>query len=210
MKELTSEDLQFVIKNLSKKPVAITCSGSFVLPFIKEKRDIDYIFFFDTKDDNERYHLYEELQMLRRQLLLKGYKSDELCFLSRDIIRSYNWFDGIGFLGENTLTPWAYLDYYQKIIYGSKTKKDLLGKDRKVYIESLKKAFKIIQEETAYVLCTKFYYYILVGYYIIKNNSFTDFTSEQLEKINIMHDTSHLGKYKQIIEELSQNLSNLE
>lgn len=209
--ELTQDLLNLIINKLSRPPIAVTKSGSGVLPFINNARDVDYIFFFSLKDGNDAKKLYNELNYIKNNIIGIASQKDDICFLVRDIKKCHNYFFGLKYYSNNFLNPWTYLEYYQKVIYGNYTNvADILGKDRELYKQSLKKSQQLIVDNFGNVLMSKLYYYLLISCYILKNNSFNAFTEEQIENINALHDVNNIIKYTKAKTELDSLMNELD
>jgi len=65
---LTNEDLQYILENLSVKPVAVVQAGSSTLPIIEEPKDTDYVFMFDLDLESAR-KIRKQIDDLKKELL---------------------------------------------------------------------------------------------------------------------------------------------
>jgi len=185
-KPLTNEELALIINYLDVKPKAVICTGSYVLSFIENPRDIDYVFFFDNLDTKEKCNLLTA-KLLAAFQHLEDTENRRVCLLARDI-KNYMHQDTLGnMLGKDYINPWYYLDHYWTTLYGEDTFKliDVLGKDRVSYIKSLKDSYEEIYSSNKFM--TKLYYYIYIGASIIKNDSYYNFTEDQIKDIKILH-----------------------
>ena len=201
---LMQEDISYIIDNLSIKPLTVVQAGSSTLPIIKNPHDIDWVILFDTEEsafDNIR----AELQKIRAYLIEnKGYSSEDLCFIAKN---TSSWLHqkpmSRDFWDNEFLIPNVAFEHFWILYYGEHEPLcDILGKDREIYINSLKRAYNYIQETRGSVLTLKYWYYIYLGCCIILNNSFDNFTEEQINDINALHDLARLDYYKVALKRL--------
>lgn len=199
---LKEEDIQFIVDSFSIKPEYIAIGGSFVLPIITKKRDVDYIIGFNVTSE-EMYIIREEAKLIRQALIKRGYKEEEVCLISKNTEMWRHQKPLSSELDTPYLIPNICFEHYHQFIYGSRSNElDLLGKDKDLYIESLKRHYNYLKETKGHVLLLKYWYYVYLGCCIILNNSFDNFTEEQINDINIIHDANNPVLYNEALNRL--------
>lgn len=189
----------------------IGIEGSGCLPFINNYHDIDvYIYFSDKFWPTDTSKVLPEIKQKRkvaRDYILKEL-TEKLNVTNNIDIKMCPERKLLGVIDYNEWSTWKdmYLNLYQHIYtilvykqpdfnsYPEKVIEFFNTMDKKIYLGQLKNwidnaCFQIhFNEEINPHHRTKRLYHILTSLYILENNSFTDFTDEQIKNINIAHD----------------------
>lgn len=150
--------------------ISLYRTGSRVIPFITNVRDEDYFIYCENEDDIE---YCKKIKMEHREEL-----QHKCIFFS---IRN-----------EMIMARWSYLYHYLQLLEGEdlhiNEQFDIL-KYKEEYIECLKSDKFLLNKFVRYEendLSFKLYYYVLMGLYIIENDSY-DLSREQKENICVAH-----------------------
>lgn len=185
--------------------------GSGCLPFINNYHDIDiYVYYPDAPYPVDGSKVSSEIKQKRkmtREIILKEL-TENLNIPNNIDVKICPERKLLGVIDYNEWSAWndIYLNLYQHIYailvykqpdfnsYPEKVIEFFNAMDKKIYLNQLKNwidnaCFQIhFNDEINPHHRTKRLYHILTSLYILENNSFTDFTEEQIKNINIAHD----------------------
>ena len=185
------QPLYDVVKNYC---IGIVLIGSYVLPWIRNKHDIDVLVIFK---DNMKYDLltcYSENIALIRELQAQG-----ITPLIRDFDRLLN--QERCYVYENNFC----IKLFESEPFN--TSFDIFNKR---YVNILKANFEYVSNEYQDKnQIPKFLYHILTGIYMIQNNSY-ELTEEQIENINIVHDMEDTEMIGELFNYCKEWLNNYE
>lgn len=171
-----NEILNKILEELSTLNIkAIYKTGSQVLPYIHNKKDLDFCIVIPSFKDLTK-EIHHKIFELKATLGIDLICIEEATFLENKIV-----------------APWVIEAYYFESIYGEAPKKINILEHKDEYLEMLrnwlgKEAFRP----------TKVYSEVLAGLYVLENNSY-DLTDKQIENINILHDNQDVFKIADLI-----------
>lgn len=174
------ELLQDIFNYLQPYCIAIYLGGSSCQKYIKNIHDIDFICFAN-----------EPINMCHIRRLLNWYSRNH------EIPNNYDFIQ----VRTKQSEEHAYGSYINKLmvkVIGEdiEFKFDIINKDKEEYLKIIGKTIENLQNGV--ISNQKRWYQVYQGLCIIKNKSY-ELTSEQIEKLNILHDLS--SGYEKIVEE---------
>lgn len=174
--------------------ISIFIAGSYLLPYIKNKHDIDLFVTFDTS------------------FKLRDIRSDEYVIKIRDEIKQkYNAMLMIRYHDTINVRD-TFMISYTSPYYA---KNALFGTNNLIEYDVLSNKIKYIKEFYSYLdyydslnpdtdlYLYKRLYHIITGMYMFQNNSY-DLTEEQIKNINIIHDCQDKDKILELYSEIKK------
>lgn len=199
LKQEILDKLEIIYNAIKEHCIGIYVGGSFGISYLNSYHDIDI--FIVCPNLEERKIVFK---MIRKDNQELKNKVDYLKEKYNAMVLTTTLFDQQHFFGS------SYQFHYKNdcVVFGQEINfaQDILG-NKNDYIQMLKYLLEKVhyfKEKKNIIL--KDIYHILTGIYILQNNSY-DFTSEQIENINICHEEKDQDKMRILLEWCTEWLS---
>ena len=189
------EALEEVFSLTTEKCVTMAIRGSYLLDYIRHHHDIDINIYFKEVDSH--------MPFIRPEYK-KRYKE-----LSKWLAQEYH--VGIVFYTLSGFEKYRYFPYQylmgEELTYFIPENIEERKRDYSLYLKEI--LWPMVEDKTVrHGTPTKQSYYVLIGLYSIQNN-FEEFSEEQINNINIVHDQEDLDKINELYEWMRKEIEKI-
>lgn len=196
------EIIKEIIKNLREDIAYIKVGDSRALPFIRNYHDFDIFIVCNNESDRLNCLQYINENFNRKELREKYQLDSHVLTAERDTNYLTNLADTFYFDVNHVLID----EFSESIPVKTITIDEYLEKEDLIK-QNATKALKFMLEKNLNVYLQKRFYYIYTDLCVLKNKSF-DFTEEQIDNINMLHDREEkdIEKRTKLIDEIIKEI----